>query len=166
MNHFADVKKINPVLSFDNDIADIITSIGGYVSYPVQVSKPDYFHEKKKFLLDFHPFVDTRCKMFFKKEKIVKKKPKKIDYNSKNTSFDDIYDRFKICWLLDESTAVVNKKGELLEGISCILKNGGSLPYFMKLGMKTINNRRIPVIATSNKKMFQDSVYKVLCYPH
>ena len=88
--------------------------------------------------------------MFFKKEKIVKKKPKNIDYNSKNTSFDDIYDRFKICWLLDESTAVVNKKGELLEGISCILKNGVSLPYFMKLGMKTINNRRIPVIATSN----------------
>ena len=116
--------------------------------------------------MDFQPFVDTRCKMFFQKEKFKKKKHQSIDYNSKNTSFDDIYDRFKICWLLDESTAVVNKKGELLEGISCILKNRDSLPYFMKLGMKTFNNRRIPVIATSNKKMFQDSVYKVLCYPH
>ena len=167
MNHFSDVKKINPVLSFDNDITGIITSIGGHVSYPVHVSKPDYFHEKKRFLLDFHPFVDTCCKiMFFEKEKMEKKKLENIDYNSKNTSFDDIYDRYKICWLLDESTAVVNKKGELLEGVSCILKNRDSLPDFMKLGMKNVNNRRIPVIATSNKKMFEDSVYKALCYPH
>ena len=69
MNHFADVKKINPVLSFDNDIADIITSIGGYVSYPVQVSKPDYFHEKKNFYWIFTLLLTRVVKCFSKRRK-------------------------------------------------------------------------------------------------
>ena len=117
---YSEIIDVVPVFTTERDFESLIHSNGGiyYCSYIIEPPMKANFYESYSFILDKHPNIGSVGKT------LILKDPNDTPFAlERKVTLQQIYEKYKICWYVMDSTHVVNPlTGKLITGIEPILK--------------------------------------------
>ena len=164
MDRFPQIISIVLIMSIDKNFNDVVSSLGGTVSNPNFFTNKDrYFYVKEK-MIDYHPIIDSQWKLFLPLTddgNFEKNNKTQCTYVSPH---DLILTNYP-CWLIDNTTTVVGKDLQIMQGENSIIFNQNNLPEGVKIGKKKIGKATMPMLYSDNEEFFQNDVYKIVTMP-
>ena len=155
------VKDVKPLYSFDNDIDMVISRLGGKITNPC-ADKKELFYYVQRFMFDDHPNVNGSVKFM----------DTKIDNDSvydmnQHVNRQDVCAKYTMYWLVERTTSFIDvSNGQLIQGVTNILKNESKLPPYLKLVRVTnVRSKEIQYcLKTGNSEFFNEREYKMITF--
>ena len=143
---------VKPVLTHENDIAQVVNSYDLQITHPIVRDEPKSAYAVMKVMLDFNPNIDGHMKMLSKRGE----HHPTIPMNS-TTTWDEMIDRYNAVWMVNEECfKILDVDGNLAAGHDALAANF-TLPQF--LVEVSDDGAPTPLVMSYNPQFFDPGCY-------